>query len=248
MLDWILAISSVITRQRNLPNRHTLHLGNRKQTQKNIHLPRQLRRRRPTRRRLPPPHARNDRNRLRNPNRPHPHHWHPRLIHGRTFPTMATLPHPNIKRAPPLLRIHEPLWRQHPQPNRRINHRRQLPSKHTIRHRHHHSCHIPRNPPRTRRLQRPHLRRLHKKESTMFNFLTALTAVIGAVIALALGSMLDGFVPLLVPFAAGNFIYIAGSDLIPELRKDTPELKKSALQLVSLVLGVVPMVLLLLLE
>jgi zinc and cadmium transporter len=87
-----------------------------------------------------------------------------------------------------------------------------------------------------------------KKKALTFNFLTALTAVVGAIIALALGSMLDGFVPLLVPFAAGNFIYIAGSDLIPELRKDTPELKKSGLQLVSLVLGIVPMVLLLLLE
>ena len=87
-----------------------------------------------------------------------------------------------------------------------------------------------------------------KKKAVMFNFLTALTAVLGAVIALALGSMLEGFVPLLIPFAMGNFIYIAGSDLIPELRKDSPELKKSALQLASLVLGVVPMVLLLLLE
>ncbi len=87
-----------------------------------------------------------------------------------------------------------------------------------------------------------------KKRALMFNFLTALTSVLGAVIALALGSITDTFTPLLVPFAAGNFIYIAGSDLIPELRKDTPELKKSALQLVSLVLGVVPMVLLLLLE
>jgi zinc and cadmium transporter len=86
-----------------------------------------------------------------------------------------------------------------------------------------------------------------KKKALTFNFLTALTAVIGAVIALALGSYLEGVVPLLIPFAAGNFIYIAGSDLIPELRKDSPEPKKSAMQLVSLVLGVVPMVLLLLL-
>jgi zinc and cadmium transporter len=87
-----------------------------------------------------------------------------------------------------------------------------------------------------------------KKKALTFNFLTALTAVLGTVIALALGSVVKGFVPLLIPFAAGNFIYIAGSDLIPELRKDTPELKKSALQLTSLVLGVIPMVLLLLLE
>jgi zinc and cadmium transporter len=89
---------------------------------------------------------------------------------------------------------------------------------------------------------------IHKKKALMFNFLTALTAVIGVVIALALGSLSQNATLLLVPFAAGNFIYIAGSDLIPELRKDEPEPKKSALQLISLVLGVVPMVLLLLLE
>lgn len=87
-----------------------------------------------------------------------------------------------------------------------------------------------------------------KKKAVTFNFLTALTAVVGAIIALALGSYLEGVVPVLIPFAVGNFIYIAGSDLIPELRKDSPEPKKSALQLASLALGVGPMVLLLLLE
>lgn len=87
-----------------------------------------------------------------------------------------------------------------------------------------------------------------KKKAVLFNFLTALTAVVGAIIALALSTYLEEFVPLLIPFAAGNFLYIAGSDLIPELRKDTPELKKSAFQLTALTLGVVPMVLLLLLE
>jgi zinc and cadmium transporter len=89
---------------------------------------------------------------------------------------------------------------------------------------------------------------IHKKKALMFNFLTALTAIAGVVIALALGSLVGNATLLLVPFAAGNFIYIAGSDLIPELRKDEPEPKKSALQLLSLVLGIVPMVLLLLLE
>jgi zinc and cadmium transporter len=87
-----------------------------------------------------------------------------------------------------------------------------------------------------------------KRKALTFNFLTALTAVIGLIIAFVLGSSIEGFVPLLVPFAAGNFIYIAGSDLIPELRKDTPEPKKSALQLGALLMGVVPMLLLLLLE
>jgi len=88
----------------------------------------------------------------------------------------------------------------------------------------------------------------NKKKALMFNFLTALTAIVGAIIAFVVGSTIGGFVPLLIPFAAGNFIYIAGSDLIPELRKDTPEPKKAALQMISLVLGVLPMLLLLLLE
>jgi len=88
----------------------------------------------------------------------------------------------------------------------------------------------------------------NKRKALMFNFLTALTAVLGATIAFVVGSAIEGFVPLLIPFAAGNFIYIAGSDLIPELRKDTPEPKKAALQMLSLVLGVLPMLLLLLLE
>lgn len=87
-----------------------------------------------------------------------------------------------------------------------------------------------------------------KRKALAFNLLTALTAVIGAIIAFALGSAIEGFVPLLIPFAAGNFIYIAGSDLIPELRKDDVNPKRAALQLVSISLGVTTMALLLLLE
>jgi zinc and cadmium transporter len=69
-----------------------------------------------------------------------------------------------------------------------------------------------------------------------------------AVIAFVVGTNLEGFIPLLIPFAAGNFIYIAGSDLIPELRRDEPDLKKATLQVVSITLGVVMMLLILLLE
>jgi zinc and cadmium transporter len=87
-----------------------------------------------------------------------------------------------------------------------------------------------------------------KRKAVWFNFLTALTAILGAVIALVLGATLEGFIPLLIPFAAGNFIYIAGSDLIPELRKDEPDLQKAALQIAAIILGVIIMMLVLLLE
>ena len=88
----------------------------------------------------------------------------------------------------------------------------------------------------------------NKRKALMFNFLTALTAIFGAMIAFVVGSAIEGFVPLLIPYAAGNFIYIAGSDLIPEIRKDAPEPKKAALQLASIICGVIPMLLLLLIE
>lgn len=86
-----------------------------------------------------------------------------------------------------------------------------------------------------------------KRKALWFNFLTALTAIIGAVIAFVLGATQEGFINLLLPFAAGNFIYIAGSDLIPELRKDEPNLKQATLQVASISLGVILMLLLLLL-
>jgi zinc and cadmium transporter len=87
----------------------------------------------------------------------------------------------------------------------------------------------------------------NKRKALWFNFLTALTAIAGASIAIIIGSYSDGFIPLLLPFAAGNFIYIAGSDLLPEIRKDNPEPKKSALQITAISLGVAVMGLALLL-
>jgi zinc and cadmium transporter len=78
----------------------------------------------------------------------------------------------------------------------------------------------------------------NRSKALFFNFSTALTAIFGAIVSLGLGFYVQGFIPFLVPFAAGNFIYIAGSDLIPELRKEEPRLLKSALQLTAFVLGV----------
>jgi len=49
---------------------------------------------------------------------------------------------------------------------------------------------------------------------------------------------MQGSATFLIAFAAGNFIYIAGSDLIPELHKEEPKPLKSALQLIAFVLGV----------
>ncbi len=87
-----------------------------------------------------------------------------------------------------------------------------------------------------------------RSRAVFLNFSTALAAVLGAVVALGLSSLLEGLVPFLIPFAAGSFIYIAGSDLIPELRKEEPGLLKSSLQLAAIVLGVLVLFLLTLSE
>ena len=86
-----------------------------------------------------------------------------------------------------------------------------------------------------------------RKKALLINFATALTAVLGAIIGLLLSGFIEGVEFVLVPIAAGGFIYIAGSDLIPELHKEF-QLKKSIWQLVVFILGILVMVGLLFLE
>jgi|TARA_B100001971_G_scaffold215101_1_gene257513 zinc and cadmium transporter len=85
-----------------------------------------------------------------------------------------------------------------------------------------------------------------KWKALFFNFITALTAVFGAVVSLLISLYVENITTVLVPFAAGTFIYIAGSDLIPELHKEV-EVKKSLLQFIAIVFGVLVMLALLVL-
>lgn len=76
-----------------------------------------------------------------------------------------------------------------------------------------------------------------RKKALLFNFISALMAVAGAILTLFLGVKFTSLVQFLIPFTAGGFIYIAGSDLIPELHKET-SLAKSAVQMLGLILGI----------
>lgn len=80
-----------------------------------------------------------------------------------------------------------------------------------------------------------------------YNFLSALTSVAGAVVALVLGNVAEQFALWLLPITAGGFIYIALSDLIPELHKDM-RLSQGIIQVAAIVLGVFSMIALLALE
>ena len=86
-----------------------------------------------------------------------------------------------------------------------------------------------------------------KKKALIFNFLSALLAILGTVLILLAGTTLHYFVASMIPLAAGGFVYIAGSDLVPELNKEL-EPAKSLVQLLAIAAGVGLMLLLTLLE
>jgi len=76
-------------------------------------------------------------------------------------------------------------------------------------------------------------------------FLVQLTSVLGAILILVLSIKVESISAYLIPFTAGGFIYIAGSDLVPELHKET-RLRGSLAQLSALCMGIGLMLLLLL--
>jgi zinc and cadmium transporter len=86
-----------------------------------------------------------------------------------------------------------------------------------------------------------------KGRAIFLNFITALTAVLGAVFALVLNNYVANIEGYLISLAIGGFLYIAGSDLIPELHKET-KISVSLIQILTFILGIAVMMALLLLE
>lgn len=74
------------------------------------------------------------------------------------------------------------------------------------------------------------------KKALIYNFLSQLMAVLGGVIGYLLSGSTD-FSIVILPVAAGGFIYIAASDLIPELHKER-ELKHSIVNFLIFLLGI----------
>lgn len=74
------------------------------------------------------------------------------------------------------------------------------------------------------------------------NFLVSLSAFLGLFCSWIFGAFLEDFLYLVVAFGVGNFVYIALTDLIPELHKET-RLISSLFQLFFFVVGVFFMIL-----
>ncbi|OGF99970.1 hypothetical protein A2Y99_01440 [Candidatus Gottesmanbacteria bacterium RBG_13_37_7] len=79
-----------------------------------------------------------------------------------------------------------------------------------------------------------------KRKALIANFLVALTTILGGIFGYFLSFQMKSFISYLLPFAAGGFIYIAASDLMPEIRKEE-SLKKSLISFGVFLIGVIIM-------
>jgi zinc and cadmium transporter len=83
---------------------------------------------------------------------------------------------------------------------------------------------------------------LSRWKALVYNFVSAVTAIIGALITYFL-AYVQSIETLLIPFAAGGFIYIAATDLMPELHKKTRP-REAIPQFLMILLGIALMALL----
>jgi len=77
------------------------------------------------------------------------------------------------------------------------------------------------------------------RRAVWLNFLCSLSVVAGAAVTLVLSSSVSGIALYMLPIAAGGFIYIAASDLIPQLQQHFPvrlELAQAAMVTVGVLL------------
>lgn len=75
------------------------------------------------------------------------------------------------------------------------------------------------------------------KKAILYNLLSAISAIVGGVLAYIFISEIEFIKVYLISFAGGGFLYIALVDLIPEL-KSRVEAKESILQLLFIILGI----------
>jgi zinc and cadmium transporter len=81
---------------------------------------------------------------------------------------------------------------------------------------------------------------LSKFRVFFYNFISALTSVIGTIVGYYFSSRVDYLSNFILPFAAGGFIYIASCDLIPELHKQKNTYKAN-ISILFFILGILLM-------
>ncbi len=82
---------------------------------------------------------------------------------------------------------------------------------------------------------------LSVRKALWYNLLSAFAAFGGGLAIFLVGTQLQNLSMYVLPVTAGGFLYIAGSDLIPELHCHEPRLAVSFGQLVCIMLGILVM-------
>ncbi len=80
-----------------------------------------------------------------------------------------------------------------------------------------------------------------RTKALLWNFFSGITAIFGGIIGYFLINNIQNVTLFLLPFAAGGFIYVALSDLIPEIHSDSDP-KRSFINLSIFLLGLLFMV------
>lgn len=83
---------------------------------------------------------------------------------------------------------------------------------------------------------------LSRKKALVYNYFSALSVVIGATITYFLGAWLLPFLPFAIAIIAGNFIYLASADLMPELH-EVSSLRHGLVQVLFIVIGALAVIL-----
>jgi zinc and cadmium transporter len=81
-----------------------------------------------------------------------------------------------------------------------------------------------------------------KQRALLYNFISALMAMLGAVVGYFIADFAGGFSIFILPLTAGGFIYIAASDLIPEIHKQTDQ-RRSTAAFIAFLVGIIFMAL-----
>ena len=76
-----------------------------------------------------------------------------------------------------------------------------------------------------------------KMKALLYNFISASVCIAGTVIGFFFADKIGGFSRVLLPIAAGGFIYISASDLVPELHKQKSE-RRAFISLAAFILGI----------
>jgi zinc and cadmium transporter len=76
-----------------------------------------------------------------------------------------------------------------------------------------------------------------KRKALMCNFISALMAMVGAVLGYFLADLIPHLSNFILPLTAGGFTYIATSDLIPEIHREINQ-KRSMLAFVAFLFGI----------